>query len=346
MRLGPEQLNSSLSRSPLKPIYLISGDEPLQVMECADSVRRQAREQGFSERVVFDDTTGFEWNSLLEAVSNLSLFSERRLLELRLGKSRPGKEGGAVLIRYCEQSGDDSLLIITADRLDKKSQQSKWYKTIDNTGVTVQVWPIAVTELPAWIQKRVREKGMGITTEAASLLAERVEGNLLAANQEIKKLCLLVSGVEIDIHTVASAVADSTRFDVFDMITSALSGNAARAVRMLHGLSGEGADPAAILGAMLWEYRRLNRLAWNVENGAPLDKLFAEYRIWDKKRKHAIKLALKRYNREKLNILLRSALKIDKTIKSSDRDLAWNQLQLFLLSLSGKRSLPFTLDEA
>jgi len=346
MRLGPEQLNSSLSRSPLKPIYLISGDEPLQVMECAASVRRQAREQGYSERVVFDAATGFEWNSLLEAGSNLSLFAERRLLELRLGKTRPGKEGGAVLIQYCEQSAGDNLLIITADRLDKKIQQSKWYKTIDNAGVTVQVWPISVTELPAWIQKRVREEGMTITTEAASLLAERVEGNLLAANQEIKKLCLLATGGEVDIHTVASAVADSTRFDVFDMITSALSGDATRAVRMLRGLAGEGADPAAILGAILWEYRRLNRLAWNVENGAPLDKLFAEYRIWDKKRKHAIKLALDRHGREKLNTLLRNALKIDKTIKSADKTLAWEQLQLFLLSLSGKTALPLTLDAA
>lgn len=346
MRLGPEQLNSSLSRSPLKPVYLISGDEPLQVIECADLVRRRAREHGFSERVVFDAGTGFEWNSLLEAGSTLSLFAERQLLELRLGKTRPGKEGGAVLIQYCEQSAWDNLLIITADRLDKKIQQSKWYKTIDSTGVTVQVWPIVATELPAWIQKRVRQEGMCITPEAAGLLAERVEGNLLAANQEIKKLCLLATGNEIDIHTVASAVADSTRFDVFDMIASALAGNAARAVRMLHGLGSEGADPAAILGAVLWEFRRLNRLAWEAENGAPLDKLFTDHRIWDKKRKHAIKLALKRHSREKLNTMLRSVLKTDKTIKSADRDLAWDQLQLFLLSLSGKTILPLTLDAA
>lgn len=346
MRLRPEQLQSSLSRSPLKPVYLISGDEPLQVMECADLVRRQAREQGYSERVVFDAGTGFDWNSILETGSNLSLFAEKRLMELRLGGNRPGKEGGAVLVQYCEQATADNVLVITAERLDRKLQQGKWYKTIDKTGVTVQVWPVSMAELPVWLRKRARQEGVNMPPEAAELLAERVEGNLLAADQEIRKLCLLAPGGEVDSRAVAAAVADSTRFDVFDMIASALAGDAGRAVRMLRGLRSEGADPAAILGAVLWDYRRLNRLAWAAENGAPLDGLFSEYRIWKKTQKHAIRIALKRYDREKLNTLLRYALKTDRTIKSADRYLAWDQLQLFLLSLAGKEVLPLTLDAA
>ncbi len=336
MRLRADQLLSNLKRSGLAPIYLISGDEPLQMMECADEIRQFARKHDFNERIVLDAGSNFDWNSLIEANANLSLFSSKRLLELRLGSTKPGKEGGKVLIEYAEQSSSDNVLIITASRLDKKNQQTKWYKALDKAGITIPIWPIELASLPDWIRQRVQKHDKQINTAAARLIADRVEGNMLAASQEIDKLCLLTEKNEIETNDVLSAVADSTRFDVFALIESALTGDLKRTMRMLKGLQSEGIDPAAVYGALLWEFRRLCSMAYHADSGKSLENLFTEFRIWDRKRKHAVKTVLHRHKTDDLHALLKTAIHIDRKIKSSDRVIVWDMLQSFLLSLIGK----------
>ena len=335
MRLRAEQLAANLKKSGLSPIYLISGDEPLQVMECADAIRHYAQQKNFEERIVFDVAGGFDWNSLLNEVATMSLFTSKRLLELRLGSAKPGKEGGSILVKYTENLPIDNVLIITAERLDKQAQQTKWFGALDKAGVTVQIWPVAAGQLPDWIKQRVAKQGKQIGMAAATLIADRVEGNLLAAKQEIDKLCLLTNKTEISPDDVLAAVSDSSRYNVFELIEAALTANAARTIRMLNGLRSEGVEPGNIYGVLMWEFRRLCSIAYRVKTGTPLEKVFTEYRVWDNGRKSAIKNCLHQHRIDDLHRLLRFAVQIDRKIKSSDRVIVWDILQAFLLTMTG-----------
>lgn len=335
MQLRTEQLPDEIERKGLSPVYLISGDEPLQLNEATDLIRLKAREQGVEERIVLDVATGFDWNRLIEESASMSLFASTRLIELRMGSSKPGRDGGKVLTKYAEQLASNNILLITSDRLDKRTQQSKWYKSLNKVGVTIQIWPIDVTRLPAWIRQRVQKYNKHITDNAAQLIADRVEGNLLAASQEIDKLCLLIDNNEITADDVISAVTDSARYDVFELIECAYANETKRLMRMLNGLKSEGMEPMAIYGALMWDYRRLCSMAYHFNNGLTLDKLFAEYRIWDNKRKQAIKSILNRHNVKKLHALLRQANSLDRKIKSAEKHTVWDAMLTLLLAFSG-----------
>jgi DNA polymerase-3 subunit delta len=335
MQLRVEQLPDEIERKGLSPVYLISGDEPLQLIEATDLIRRKAREQGVDERVVLDVATGFDWNRLIEESANMSLFASTRLIELRLGASKPGQDGGKVLTEYAEQLSRDNILLITSDKLDKRVQQSKWYKSLNKVGVTLQIWPIDASRLPNWIRQRVQKYNKSIATDAAQCIADRVEGNLLAASQEIDKLCLLVDNPEITADDVISAVTDSTRFDVFGLIECAYANETKRLVRMLNGLKSEGMEPMDIYGAFMWDYRRLCSMAYHFSNGLTLDTLFTEYRIWDNKRRQAIKAILNRHDVKKLYELLRQANYLDRKIKSAEKQTVWDAMLTLLLAFSG-----------
>jgi DNA polymerase III subunit delta len=334
MRLRPEQLETNLQRSGMAPIYFVSGDEPLQKLECIDQIRIAGRAQGYDERLVFNVDKSFDWDSINQATGNLSLFSNRRIIELRMAAPKPGKEGGRVLLEYAEQVNEDNLLIISSDKMDKSTQNNKWLKAVEKAGILIQVWPINPAQLPGWIQTRVQAKQKRITLDAARLIAQRVEGNLLAARQEIEKLVLLIDKDSIDIEDVISAVADSSRYDVFDMIESALLGNADRTLYMLQGLRNEGTEPLALFGALMWEFRRLCSIAHQHESGMNLESLFKSYRIWDQK-KRPMNAVLKRHSCKSLDKLLNYCATIDKTLKSSHKDQAWDKFNTLLLAIAG-----------
>ena len=340
MRLRPDQLEMHLQRSKLAPIYFVSGDEPLQKLECIDQIRSAGRAQGYDERLVFNVDKSFDWNSISQATGNLSLFSNRRIIELRMGSPKPGKEGGRVLLEYAEQLNEDNLLIISSDKMDKSAQSNKWLKAVEKAGTLIQVWPINPAQLPSWIQTRVQAKQKRLTLDAARLIAQRVEGNLLAARQEIEKLVLLIDKDDIDIEDVIHAVADSSRFDVFDMIESAFLGNSDRTLLMLHGLRNEGIEPMALFGALMWEFRRLCSIAHQHEAGMNLDALFNSYRIWDQK-KRPMSAVLKRHTSKSLDKLLNYCATIDKTLKSSQRLQAWDQFNTLLLAIAGINTAQF-----
>lgn len=340
MRLRPEQLEMHLQSSTLAPIYFVSGDEPLQKLECIDQIRTTGRAQGYDERLVFNVEKTFDWDSINQATGNLSLFSNRRIIELRMVSPKPGKEGGRILLEYAEQLNEDNLLIISSEKMDKSVQNTKWFKAIEKVSAVVQVWPINPAQLPGWIQSRVQAKQKRLSLDAARLIAQRVEGNLLAAKQEIEKLVLLVDKDDIDIDDVINAVADSSRFDVFDMIESAFLGNSDRTLMMLNGLKNDGTEPMALFGALMWEFRRVCTIAHQHESGTNLESLFSSYRIWDQK-KRPMNAVLKRHSSKSLDKLLSYCATIDKTLKSSQRLQAWDQLNTLLLAIAGINTTKF-----
>ncbi|MEE8380042.1 MAG: DNA polymerase III subunit delta, partial [Gammaproteobacteria bacterium] len=208
MKLYPEKLNAHL-KGDLLPIYFFSGDEPLQLGEAADAVRRAAREQGYTEREVMHAERGFDWNELLAASNAMSLFAEKRVIDLRLPTGKPGKDGGAALVEYAERPPEDTVLLVSSGKVDKRSQSAKWYKALDKVGATLQVWPVDAKEMPNWLDQRLRSRGLQPERDAARLIAERVEGNLLAAAQEVDKLLLLNGEGPLSTEQVEAAVADS-----------------------------------------------------------------------------------------------------------------------------------------
>lgn len=333
MKLTLEQLAARLA-APLAPVYVFSGDEPLQLGEAADAVRAAARAQGFTEREVLDADKGFDWNALLAAANTLSLFAERRLIDLRLPSGKPGKDGAEALLEYAARPPADTVLLLTSGKLDKAATQAKWYQALDDLGVSLQVWPVEVRDMPAWIARRLRARGLQAEGEAAALLAERVEGNLLAAAQEVEKLLLLHGPGPLSAGQVEAAVSDSARFDVYQLADAALLGDVARVTRMLDGLQAEGAEPVLVLWALTRELRSLAAMSAQLEAGQPSDRVLAP--VWSK-RKPAVSAGLRRHNSRRWQQMLRRAARLDRVAKGMSAGNPWDELLQLALMVAGTR---------
>jgi len=331
MKIFPDKLDAQLKNA-LLPIYFFSGDEPLQLGEAADTVRRYAREQGFSEREVMHVEKSFDWNELLAASNAMSLFAEKRVIDLRLPSGKPGKDGSAALTEYAERPPEDTVLLISSGKVDKRSQSAKWYKALDKVGVTMQVWPVEAAEMPRWLDQRLRSRGLQPEREAVRIIAERVEGNLLAAAQEVDKLVLLNGAGPLSAEQVETAVADSARFDVFGLVDAALIADITRLTRMLDGLRGEGVEPILVLWALTRELRNLADMAAQIESGKSMDGVLA--RAWGK-RKGPVKAGLQRHNRMRWQQMLRRAARLDRVIKGATLGNAWDELLQLTLLMAG-----------
>jgi len=338
MQLKPEQVPDQLRRQ-LAPVYFISGDDPLRVMEAADAVRTAARAQGYDEREVFTVQTGFDWDSLLSGSDNLSLFSQRRIVDLRLPAGKPGDAGARVLRAWAEQPPEDTLLLVTAGKLEAAARKSKWVQALDRAGVVVFVWPQNPQEFTAWVQERMRRRGLEPTPEAVTMLADRVEGNLLACVQEIDKLYLLHGGGPLDAAAISGLVADHSRFDVYGLVDTALAGKAARGVRMLHGLRAEGVAPPVVLWALAREVRQLAVMAEAVAGGLPVTRVLGQYHVWQA-RKALVGAALQRLPVAQCNAMLRQCAAIDRVCKGQAAGNAWDELLQLTLELAGNITLP------
>ncbi|WP_024647661.1 DNA polymerase III subunit delta [Pseudomonas syringae] len=339
MKLAPAQLGKHLQGT-LAPIYVVSGDDPLLCQEAADAIRTAARQQGFDERQVFSADASFDWGTLLQAGASMSLFAERRLLELRLPSGKPGDKGAAALMEYCARPAEDTLLLISLPKLDGSAQKTKWGKALIDGAQTqfVQIWPVDIGQLPQWIRQRLSQAGLAATQDAVELIAARVEGNLLAAAQEIEKLKLMAEEGQITVETVQAAVADSARFDVFGLTDAVLNGEAAHALRMLEGLRGEGVETPVILWALTRELRALANMSQQFSQGVPLDKIFSSARppIWDK-RKPLMSKALQRHSAKRWSQLLMDAQRIDAQIKGQAAGSPWSSLSRLALLMTGQR---------
>ncbi|MGH8494659.1 MAG: DNA polymerase III subunit delta [Gammaproteobacteria bacterium] len=331
MKLSPDKLPARLSRS-LAPVYLVSGDEPLLVGEACDAIRAAARVAGFTERTVHVAERGFDWAALESSSANLSLFAEKRILEIRLPTGKPGTAGGAALAELAELRPPDTLLLVVTPKLD--SRTPVWAKRLDAAGVAVQVWPVDAPRLPRWIDARMRSHGLQPEREAVALLAERVEGNLLAASQEIEKLLLLAGPGPVDVETVRRAVADSARFDVYQLGDAALAGEPARALRILDGLRAEGVEPPLVLWALARELRSLATAACQMRAGRTADQALAAARVWPR-RQGLVRQALARHDADSACALVESAARADRVVKGNLPGKPWPRLSGLVAALAG-----------
>jgi len=333
-RVRPAELARHLERG-LLPAYVVSGDEPLQLGEAADAVRAAARSAGYDNRVVFEAAgTGFGWNAVVEEAQSLSLFAERKIIDLRIPGGSPGREGAKVLEALAEDPAPDTLLLVTLPKLDRRQQASRWFKALDGHGVVVQVWPIEGRPLVTWVAARMKAAGLQPGPDVAEMLAARVEGNLLAARQEIEKLALLHGRARLSAEQLEAAVADSARYDVFGLIDAALSGEAARSLRMITGLRGEGVAAPVVLWALARELRLLTGICRATADGTPLERALQTARVWDK-RKSPVSRAVQRLDVRRGQRLLERCQRIDAAIKGANHEDPWRLMEQVVLELAG-----------
>ncbi len=333
MKINPDSLASQLKKS-LPGICLITGDESLLVGEACDLVRAAARARGFSERQVFFVERGFDWQELRASTQAMSLFAEQRLLEVRLAGASPGNEGSEVLCDIAAQNAPDILVMVVAEKLDARSLSTKWVSAIDKQGLLVQVWPVEMAQLPAWVEKRMQRAGLKFDSGVAQLIAERVEGNLLAAQQEIDKLALLHADATLTVDNVLAAVADSARYDVLQLGIAAMQGDAVRALRILDGLQEEGIDAVLVLWGVNKDLQWLARVAFNAARGQSVDSAMQSSGVW-RPRQPAMKQALTRLKLPALRAMLVDAAQVDASIKGVIRRDPWVELRGLVARLAG-----------
>ena len=339
MQVRPEQLTRELAKG-LARCYLITGEEPLLQQECGDAIRQVARAKGCTEREVIDiGPKGEQWQTLLQSAGALSLFADKKLIEVRLPSGKPGAEGSKALQEYLQLESDDVLLII-AGKIDRQSQRAKWYTALDQCGVVVTLWPIRPSELPQWLHQRLAAAGLKADRDALEMIAERVEGNLLAAAQEVEKLKLLANTQHVTVSTVLEAVADSARYNPFSLVDTALSGDARGAVRSLRGLEAEGNAPPTVLWAVAREARLLLLLDEQCRGGMALNQAMQQQGVW-KNRMGLVQAALKRHDSDSLGRLQSLAFNTDAAIKGLHRDQPWDLLEQLVVHMAlGRQAGP------
>ena len=288
MQLRPDQLPTALARG-VRPLYTVHGDEPLLAQEAGDLVRAAARAAGYTERKVFSVSGAhFDWSGLLGAAQAMSLFAERQLIEVRIPGGKPGKEGSEALQRYCETLSDDVVTIVHLPRLDRQQQGSAWFAALDSAGVSVRVDPVERKALPQWIAQRLAAQGQRVQegdagAQTLAFFADRVEGNLLAAHQELQKIALLYPQGELGFEQIEAAVLNVARYDVFRLGEAVLAGQTARVLRMLDGLRAEGEAPVLVHWTLAEDIRALKRVKDAVAQGKPLPMALRESRVWGAK---------------------------------------------------------------
>ncbi|MDR7193141.1 DNA polymerase III subunit delta [Luteimonas terrae] len=321
MELTPERLVAQLAREPLRPAYLIAGPEPLRVLEAADAVRATAREQGVAEREVFEpEGRDIDWNAVEATFRAPSLFASRRLVELRLPTTKPGKDGAAVISGFCADPPPDVTLLVTGGEWSRQ-HGGKWSEAITGIGHLVVAWQVKPHELEGWIEARLRSRNVLADRAAVQQLAERVDGNLLAAAQEVDKLALLADGSTLDGPRMQALVADAARFDVFRLLDATLNGQPAQVVRMLAGLRAEGAAIPALMGMVVMELARAAQLAQVQARGGNMASEFKAQRIWDA-RQAGYRRALQRHPEARWVRFVAEAGRVDRIAKGRGR---WGQ---------------------
>lgn len=331
MQIRPEQLEAQLGKS-LSPFYTVHGDEPLLALEAADAVRAAARKRGFDEREVFYAERGFDWSELKHAGASMSLFGGRKLIELRMPTGKPGTQGAETIAALCGQASPDTLFLVSLPRLDRSGQSSAWFSALGSAGVVVDVYQVERNRLPAWIGERLGRQKQRAPKEVLEFLADRVEGNLLAAHQEIQKLALLAPAGELTLEIVRDAVAQVARYDAYDASEALLKGDIARFARVVEGLRGEGEPPTFLLWVLVEDLRALGAIQAGLESGQSMDNLMRESRIRGP-RQAVFKGAVRRISRTAIDGALLRAAQIDRAIKGLLKRDAWDEFLKFGMEL-------------
>ena len=330
MNLRPEQLAAHLDK-PLAPLYVLHGNEPLLVLEAGDAIRAAARKQGYAEREVLVAGQGFRWTELQSAAGNLSLFGASKLVDLRIPNGKPGRDGGEALQRYAKTLDDGVVTLVTLPELDWATRKAAWFVALCEAGIAIETNAPDRDHLPDWIAQRLARQQQKAGHEALAFIADHVEGNLLAAHQEILKLGLLHPPGELSFDAVREAILNVARYNVDSLRQAMLEGDAARCARLLEGLKGEGEAPPLILWALANEIRTLANLRQGLDDGQPLQGLMKAERIFDDRRRQAIQRALPRLDGGPLRTAILHAARIDRMIKGLVGGDVWDEfLQLCL----------------
>jgi DNA polymerase-3 subunit delta len=326
---------------PLPPVVLIASSDPLLRIEAADRVRQQARAEGYSEREVFDVDARFDWGQVEAGCGALSLFASRRIIELRLPSGKPGKEGAEFLQNYCRQPPPDLLLLIVCEDWSKK-HEGAWTTAVQKVGRVQVLWPLKPGEMVGWLGQRLRSQGLEADREALELLVERVEGNLLAAAQEVDKLALLRPEGRIAADYMAQVVADSARYDIFGLTDAAIGGDAARALQMLASLRAEGEAVPPLLSWLATQVQQLLRAAEAKARGGNVDAALQSAGVWSS-RMGPFKKALGRGGVSHFEALLAQCAKVERMAKGREQGDAWRELERLLVALAEGRARPVLL---
>ena len=339
MNISLENLNDALKKK-LHNHYLLSGDEPLLIQESLDLIRSAATKVGFNSKEIYNyynQKESCDWNEILRSQNTLSLFSEKKILEIRLHSLRLGRSGSSSILDVLNNSNDDVLIIISCPKLDKTANSSKWIKRIKEIGGIIQVWPIKGNQLSLWLKNKFREKNLTITQEAIDLLIDRVDGNLLAASQAVEKIYLSYQGKDINEKIIDAAISDDSRYNVFQLIDIALQGKLQLCLKILSKLKNEGTDAVPIIALLIKEIRILATISGYIDEGlsktGALTKAINTRLIWQS-RKDVVNTCLHRHNTEGFYDMLKSCINADSVAKGQKKGEVWQLISNILIQLT------------
>lgn len=331
MRIKPDQLENHLAKG-LAGCYFVHGDEPLLQQEICDAIRNKAHQEGFLERDLFHAEERFDWQQITASEQAMSLFSSRKIIEIRIPSGKPGKEGSTALSLLVAQPKPDNLVLISSGKIDSNSQKSKWFKALDDAGVCMAIFPLEAAHMGRWINNRVQKLGLSITPEASQLLTSRTQGNLLATAQELEKFTLHGTGFEITADHIDSDVGGLARYSSYQLVDTALLGQAGHSLTMLYGLKEEGTHALEIL----WVLSRELRLLANIINHPQgIEAGLKQHRVWEK-RKACIRAAAKQHNSISVQHMLQQCAAIDQCVKGVNKANEWDLLGGLIMQLAGK----------
>lgn len=338
MEINSGQLNAQL-RPPNRALYWVSGDDPLLMLEAGDAIRSFLRKQGFEQRDLFHVDKNFDWNNFFQLTSSLSLFAEKRVIELRFASAKPDEEGKKALQHFIDNPSADIAVMIIGPKLDKATTSTKWFGNLTANALLVKVWPLKREELPNWLNTRLKAAGISASRDAVAMLADRVEGNLLAAVQDIERIKLAYAdnngtAKRLEASDIVDFVSDNSRLTSFDLIDATLLGETSRAQKILQGLRAEGVHPLPILATFTRELDSLLPMLAQKEQGQTSEVIMRNARVWSN-RKTAVKSSLARLSKSEAWQLLHHARLIDGAIKGINLANPWDELSLLSLRLSG-----------
>jgi len=330
MNVRPDQLPAIVTKK-LYPVYMVSGEEPLQQMECLDLLRKHLREQGYLEREILDVDAQFDWSRLLEETANMSLFASRRIIEVRLPSAKPGRQGSQVIKEYLQNPAQDTVVIINAGKIDSNSKKSAWFKAVDQSGLVVQCWPVPIDKLSGWLRQRFLRRDMQADDEVLSYISQHVEGNLLAADQEIDKLYMLLGPGKVSYADVADAITSQSRFSVFELVDMLLKGNTKRVVKIVAGLKAEGIVPVLVNWALTKDIRLLTQVSMDTSS---VDYQLRRSGVWQS-RADLFKLCLSRHNHRAFQMMLKRCAYIDAASKGMIDANEWDEIETLCVRMAG-----------
>jgi len=331
MQIKADQLAGSLKRG-LAPVYLVGGEEPLLLLECCDQIRAAARAEGFAERELLHVDGHFDWSEL-QQVAAPSLFASRKIIDLRLRTGKPGQEGARVLGEWADAPDPDVLLLISCEQWDASSRNSKWAARLGKAGVRIDIWPVKAQELPRWLEQRMRRHGMQPEPEVLRVLADRLEGNLLAARQEIDRLALLKGAGPVTLDDVMRVVADSSRFDGFMLAEHMLTGNLREGLRVAAGLKRMDTPLPMLLGALLKELRTVEAYGLAMRGGENENAVFRRLNVWAT-RQQTVRMVSRRLDDRRICAAFKTLALLDRQSKGQAQGDPWQTIDTLLLQLA------------